>query len=60
MDLDTGVLIALLYDDDLTVSLTEGIDLDRCTVGGLMMCLTKIVSHGLATILITYFGFIDN
>ena len=39
---------------------SEGINLDRHTVGRLMMCLTNIATHGLTTILITYIGFIDS
>ena len=41
-------------------SFTEGSNLDRHAVGRLMMCLTKIATHGLATILITYISFIDS
>ncbi len=41
-------------------SFTEDIGLGRCAVEGLMMCPTKIATHGLATVLITYASFIDN
>jgi hypothetical protein len=43
------------------ISFAEGmIDSGRCAAGGSMIFLTKIAIRGLATILITYVGFIGN
>jgi hypothetical protein len=41
-------------------SFAEDIGLGWCAVEGLMMCPTKIATHGLATVLITYADFIVN